>query len=65
MSYAYILYALYYIYTIYILYLYCTVSMKSLITFSGDLHFLHHYDSNFSHLLAFKNLVIEYLNSKR
>ena len=42
-----------------------TVWMKSLTMFSGALHLLHHYESNFAHLLAFKNLVLEFLNAKR
>ena len=29
------------------------------------LHILHHYRSNFAYLLAFKNLGIEFLNTKR
>ena len=42
-----------------------TGRMKSLTIFSGALHLLHHYKSNFIHLLAFKNLVIEFYNAKR
>ena len=30
-----------------------TIWMKSLTIFSGELHLLHHYESNLSHLLAF------------
>ena len=41
-----------------------TVWMKSLTMFSGILHLLHHHNRNFAHLLAFKHLVIEYLNTK-
>ena len=32
--------------------------------FSGALHILHQYKSNFAYLLSFKNLVIEFLNVK-
>ena len=42
-----------------------TVWLKSVTIFSGGLHILHHYDSNFAHLLAFKTLVIEFFNAKR
>ena len=42
-----------------------TVWMKSLTMFSGALHLPHNYKSNFAHLLAFKDLVIEFLNAKR
>ena len=41
------------------------VWLKSVAIFSGALYILHHYDSNFAHFLAFKNLVIEFLNAKR
>ena len=37
-----------------------TVWMKSLTIFSGALHLLHHYKSDFTHLFAFQNLVIEF-----
>ena len=37
-----------------------TAKMKSLISFSGALRLLHHYGNNLAHLLAFKNLVIEF-----
>ena len=43
----------------------CTVRMKSLTIISGELHLLHHFKSDFAHLLAFKNLVIELLNAKK
>ena len=39
--------------------------MKTLTIFSGQLHLLHHFKSDFAHLLAFKNLVIELYNAKR
>ena len=42
-----------------------TVWMKSLTMFLGASILLHHYKSDFAHLLAFKNLVIEFLNAKR
>ena len=35
-----------------------TVSMKSLTIISGQLHLLHQFESDFAHLLAFKNLDI-------
>ena len=44
---------------------YLEVWMKSLTIFSVVLDLLHNYGSNFAHLLAFTNLVIEFLNDKR
>ena len=42
-----------------------TVRLKSLNMFSGALILPHYYKSNLAHLLAFQNLVIEFLNAKR
>ena len=41
-----------------------TVRMKYLTIFSGQLHLLHQFKSDFAHLLVFKNLIIELLNAK-
>ena len=41
-----------------------TVWMKILTIISGILRFLHHYWRNFDHLLALKNLVVEFLMLK-
>ena len=43
----------------------CTARMKTMTIFSGQLHLLHQFKSDFTHLLAFKNLVIELLNAKK
>ena len=37
-----------------------TVWMKIMTIFSGELHLLRHYESDFAHLLEFQNLVIEF-----
>ena len=42
-----------------------TVCMKSLTTISGKLHLLHKFKSDFAHLLALVNLVIELINAKK
>ena len=42
-----------------------TLWMKSLTMFSGDLHLLRQYKINFTHPLAFKNLVIEIYNAQK
>ena len=41
-----------------------TVSMKYLTIISGQLHLLHQFKSDFAHLLALDNLVIELINAK-
>ena len=41
-----------------------TVLMGILTMFSGSLHLFHHYNINLAHLLALKNLFIEFLNDK-
>ena len=42
-----------------------TVSMKSLTIISGQMHLLHQFKSDFAHLLALGNLVIELPNAKK
>ena len=39
--------------------------MKSITIFSGAARLLHHYRSNLAHLLAFKHLIIVFLNDKK
>ena len=39
--------------------------MKSLTIISGQLHLLHQFKSDFAHLLALDNLVIELPNAKK
>ena len=42
-----------------------TVWINSLTMCLGALNLLHHYKSNYAHLLSFGNLVIEFFNAKR
>ena len=42
-----------------------TVSMKYLTIISGQMHLLHQFKSDFAHLLALDNLVIELPNAKK
>ena len=42
-----------------------TVCMKYLTIISGQLHLLHQFRSDFAHLLALDNLVIELPNAKK
>ena len=42
-----------------------TVSMKYLTIISGQMHLLHQFKSDFAHLLALGNLVIELPNAKK
>ena len=47
------------------LFLFCTtVWMKIMTMFSVALRLLHYYKIDLAHILAFKNLVIEFLNAK-
>ena len=39
--------------------------MKYLTIISGQLHLLHQFKSDFAHLLALVNLVIELINAKK